>query len=707
MRLIGNLVELRGTDGGSLWREGGLVEEEEVEMSCNGGIRWETVLHRMAIRVMLVEADDSTRQIIAALLRKCGYRVAAVPDGSKAWEALKGRPHNVDLVLTEVELPSVSGFDLLTMIMEHEVCRNIPVIMMSSHDTMSMIFNCMLSGAADFLVKPIRKNELINLWQHIWRRQSSTGNSHGPQEGSSARQKLEAASENRAASNQSKGCPVVGQKNKEFSEKESDTHSTCTKPIVEAESASVHNMQDLLLPAATLARDTMLHNHGDNIKLDLEVPLHERHEGKLIKFECTRTGDEDTNSVELVEQEFANTISQGKQVAESSIGEDDNLCLGTEDKDPDQVEGSAVAIDLIGTFDNISHTSKFVLQKDSCDIAKPYLGSSDLSSKLNSNLLLELSLRGSHPSEQGNQQKNSWNHSYASAFSRYTNRSPRTVSSHTETTECMDNSPNNISNQYSVDPNEASQCDGATLKEDRDQESPVVYVARHVKASRPFPRLGGVSLPTGSMGCSLPGLGSASPPMFCTQSGMAPQTCSPNSASQQGSNINVNSSRHYDPEPHSIDQCHPLHDKSASTSTKRLEKLHQSLESGENVVLISPGTGQSGTTSLRDGAGIHGNSGGCGSICNGRNENIAATTPSRAVLENGKSEGLLIHEGTRGMNPHRSSQREAALNKFRLKRKDRCYEKKVRYESRQKLAEQRPRVKGQFVRQAPAKPPPQ
>ena len=50
------------------------------------------------------------------------------------------------------------------------------------------------------------------------------------------------------------------------------------------------------------------------------------------------------------------------------------------------------------------------------------------------------------------------------------------------------------------------------------------------------------------------------------------------------------------------------------------------------------------------------------------------------------------------------SQREAALTKFRQKRKDRCFEKKVRYESRKKLAEQRPRVKGQFVRQVPSEP---
>jgi pseudo-response regulator 1 len=42
--------------------------------------------------------------------------------------------------------------------------------------------------------------------------------------------------------------------------------------------------------------------------------------------------------------------------------------------------------------------------------------------------------------------------------------------------------------------------------------------------------------------------------------------------------------------------------------------------------------------------------------------------------------------------------REAALNKFRQKRKERCFDKKIRYVNRKKLAERRPRVRGQFVR---------
>ena len=41
---------------------------------------------------------------------------------------------------------------------------------MSSNDSITTVFKCMLKGAADFLIKPVRRNELKNLWQHVWRR---------------------------------------------------------------------------------------------------------------------------------------------------------------------------------------------------------------------------------------------------------------------------------------------------------------------------------------------------------------------------------------------------------------------------------------------------------------------------------------------------------------------------------------------------------
>ena len=54
------------------------VEEEEESGGAggelNGLMRWEKFLPKMILSVLLVEADDSTRQIIAALLRKCSYK---------------------------------------------------------------------------------------------------------------------------------------------------------------------------------------------------------------------------------------------------------------------------------------------------------------------------------------------------------------------------------------------------------------------------------------------------------------------------------------------------------------------------------------------------------------------------------------------------------------------------------------------------------
>ncbi|CAH8323382.1 unnamed protein product [Eruca vesicaria subsp. sativa] len=139
-------------------------------------VNWERYLPVRSLKVLLVENDDSTRHIVTALLKNCSYEVTAVPDVLEAWRVLEDENSCIDLVLTEVVMPVNSGTGLLSKIMSHNTLKNIPVIMMSSHDSMVLVFKCLSNGAVDFLVKPIRKNELKNLWQHVWRRcHSSSG----------------------------------------------------------------------------------------------------------------------------------------------------------------------------------------------------------------------------------------------------------------------------------------------------------------------------------------------------------------------------------------------------------------------------------------------------------------------------------------------------------------------------------------------------
>ncbi|KAF3677726.1 hypothetical protein FXO38_03628 [Capsicum annuum] len=131
----------------------------------------------------------------------------------------------------EVDLPSISGYSLLTLIMEHDICKNIPVLMMSSNDSVSTVYRCMLKGsvstvyrcmlkgAADFHVKPEPLDESV------------------------AQPKVEATAENNACSNHSSGYKACVQRNRECIEKRSDAQSSCTKPELENEE---DNAEDLL-----------------------------------------------------------------------------------------------------------------------------------------------------------------------------------------------------------------------------------------------------------------------------------------------------------------------------------------------------------------------------------------------------------------------------------------------------------------------------
>lgn len=54
--------------------------------------------------------------------------MAAVADGMKAWEVMRGRAYAFDLVLTEVAMPTLSGIQLLARIVAAHECKNIPVV---------------------------------------------------------------------------------------------------------------------------------------------------------------------------------------------------------------------------------------------------------------------------------------------------------------------------------------------------------------------------------------------------------------------------------------------------------------------------------------------------------------------------------------------------------------------------------------------------
>ncbi|KAK6929250.1 CCT domain [Dillenia turbinata] len=125
----------------------------------------------------------------------------------------------------------------------------------------------------------------------------------------------------------------------------------------------------------------------------------------------------------------------------------------------------------------------------------------------------------------------------------------------------------------------------------------------------------------------------------------------------------------------------------------------------ENMAAVATQCGSSNilSTGIEGNAGcysLNGSNSGSNHGSNGQNCNAAVNAgpnmenDNLAAVKDGPS------GGRSGVDQSCFSQREAGLNKFRQKRKERCFEKKVRYHSRKRMAEQRPRVRGQFVRQA-------
>lgn len=107
-------------------------------------------------RVLVVEDDRSVRETVSLLLERARLRVTSVSDGRDALDQLA--EHSFDLVLLDVMLPSVDGFQVCRRIREDS---QIPIVMLTARaDTADIVAGLEL-GADDYLTKPFRGPELV------------------------------------------------------------------------------------------------------------------------------------------------------------------------------------------------------------------------------------------------------------------------------------------------------------------------------------------------------------------------------------------------------------------------------------------------------------------------------------------------------------------------------------------------------------------
>ncbi|XP_057549431.1 two-component response regulator-like APRR7 [Amaranthus tricolor] len=704
----GTAGENRGTpedgqlrpNGGGHGLEGNGIDRlvQQPQHSQGASVRWERFLHVRSVRVLLVENDDSTRHVVAALLRKCSYEVVEASNGIQAWKILEDIENRIDIILTEVAMPCFSGIALLCKIMSHKTRKNVPVIMMSSHDSVGLVFKCLSKGAADFLLKPIRKNELKNLWQHMWRRchsSSGSGSESGTQSQTqkSVKSKSAEKSDNNSGSNdeEDSGSPALNFG--DGSDHGSGTQSSWTKHAVEDQvdsprmvshlnevpehpdstCAQVINpnakpsMSKLLSVTATnefreqkeppentgleKATDTPVLKNSDlqpNLSLQIATELIGVNQHSAPKIDSSQYSEQANNSIRKLQEVKESTVSESankfcKKRETNDNGADDNKELPSTEQGLKRVRG-------VGDVDKAVNDERNVLRRSESSAFSRYNAGSH-------NKVVDVQ----SPSQKNDLEKKS-------------ELTPN-IQSHSGS-----NAPNHCSNGTSVHVDIVSTPNNPVALKNKTDECPT--------NNYPF----------------------------------SSETENITSSSMQvmlGDNDGTKTIKKVPPMCSTQEhQIQPLHYEQLTSNHEklRIKKMAEPIpHCGSSTVLGELLEGNAGNYSVNGSAsgsnygsnGPNGSSSGAnaGTMNAESDSGPGGKRGSGDASGNGSGSGSGSGSGNGNasgkVDQSKLAQREAALTKFRQKRKQRCFNRKVRYQSRKRLAEQRPRVRGQFVRQAP------
>lgn len=110
----------------------------------------------------ILVADDSPiiRKLITFSLTIKGYEIIGVSDGMEALEILQRE--NIDLLITDLNMPNVDGFELIKAVRENDDLKNTPIIVLSNLSETDDIEKALQFGADSYLIKPFDQKSILN-----------------------------------------------------------------------------------------------------------------------------------------------------------------------------------------------------------------------------------------------------------------------------------------------------------------------------------------------------------------------------------------------------------------------------------------------------------------------------------------------------------------------------------------------------------------
>jgi two-component system alkaline phosphatase synthesis response regulator PhoP len=111
-------------------------------------------------RVLIADDNPQGVELLEAYLTGCAYEIETAADGEETLRKVaQWRP---DLVLLDIMMPKISGFEVCKRIRADAATHDIAVLMITALDQLSDIERAVEAGTDDFLTKPINKTELLH-----------------------------------------------------------------------------------------------------------------------------------------------------------------------------------------------------------------------------------------------------------------------------------------------------------------------------------------------------------------------------------------------------------------------------------------------------------------------------------------------------------------------------------------------------------------
>jgi CheY-like chemotaxis protein len=122
-----------------------------------------TVPPDRALRVLVVEDEDVSREVAVRILNRRGHLVTAAARGRQAWAIWESDPDGFDVLVTDISMPEMGGLELTRAIRQHESGgqRRLPIIAMTANALKGDAERCLAEGMDGYVAKPIRRDEFL------------------------------------------------------------------------------------------------------------------------------------------------------------------------------------------------------------------------------------------------------------------------------------------------------------------------------------------------------------------------------------------------------------------------------------------------------------------------------------------------------------------------------------------------------------------